>query len=118
MSTNWITLSQTAGTGNQVVTVSAVTNEVMSERQLRIKITTGGKTEYVFVTQEAAPVVVTRLEFTSVLFPSISYTGGTLTASDGTYNITAYYSDGTVVSQVPATVTGNSFSSSAVNFSF
>lgn len=117
MSTNWITLSQTAGTGNQVVTVSAETNYELSERNLRLKITTGEKTEYVFVTQEPAPVVVTRLEFTSVSFPSISYTGGTLTASDGTYNITAYYSDGTVTSQVPATVTG-SFSSNTVNFSF
>ena len=116
MSTNWITLSQTAGTGNQVVTVSAVTNEVMSERNLRIKITTGGKTEYVFVTQDAAPLMVTRIEFTGCQFPPISYTGGTLTASDGRYNITAYYNDGSVVPQVPATVTG-SFSSSAINVS-
>lgn len=117
MSTNWITLSQTAGTGNQVVTVSAVTNEVMSERQLRIKITTGGKTEYVFVTQDAAPLMVTRIEFTGCQFPPISYTGGTLTTSDGRYNITAYYNDGSVVPQVAATVTGNSFSSSAINAS-
>lgn len=117
MSTNWISLSQTAGTGNQVVTVSAVTNEVMSERNLRIKITTGEKTEYVFVSQDAAPLMVTRIEFTGVSFPPISYTGGTLTASDGRYNITAYYNDGSIVPQVAATVTGNSFSSSAVNAS-
>lgn len=117
MSTNWITLSQTAGTGNQVVTVSAATNEVMSERNLRIKITTGGKTEYVFVTQDAAPLMVTRIEFTGVSLPPISYTGGTLTASDGRYNITAYYNDGSEVPQVAATVTGNSFSSSAINAS-
>lgn len=117
MSTNWITLSQTAGTGNQVVTVSAVTNEVMSERNLRIKITTGARTEYVFVTQDAAPLMVTRIEFTGCQFPPISYTGGTLTTSDGRYNITAYYNDGSVVPQVAATVTGNSFSSSAINAS-
>ena len=54
MSTNWISLSQSAGTGDQVVTVSATTNYGVSERQLKIKITTGDKTQYVFVTQEVA----------------------------------------------------------------
>lgn len=104
---NWISLSQTAGTGNAVITVSPDANPSAITRSATIKISNGSITKTVYVSQRAAALAVTNIDIIGHDTYVIPYLGGSATTSNIRFNVRAYYNDGTSRDQVPATVTGN-----------
>ena len=104
---NWISLSQTAGTGNAVVTVSPNANPSAITRSATIKVSNGSITKTVYVSQNAAPLRVNSIDIIGHDTYAIPYLGGSATTSNIRFNVMAYYNDGTSRDQVPATVTGN-----------
>ena len=104
---NWISLSQTAGTGNAVIMVSPSANPSAITRSATIKISNGSITKTVYVSQRAAALAVTSIDIIGHDTYAIPYLGGSATTSNIRFNVRAYYNDGTSRDQVPATVTGN-----------
>jgi len=104
---NWISLSQTAGTGNAVITVSPSANPSAITRSATIKVSNGSITKTVYVSQRPAALAVSSIDIIGHDYYAIPYLGGSATTSNIRFNVRAYYNDGTSRDQVPATVTGN-----------
>lgn len=109
---NWISLSQTAGTGNAVITVSPSANPSAITRSATIKVTNGSITKTVYVSQRAAELKVDRIEIVGHDYYAIPYAGGTATTNNYRFNVRAYFNDGTSRDQVPATITGDTVTAS------
>lgn len=109
---NWISLSQTAGTGNAVITVSPDANPSAITRSATIKVSNGSITKTVYVSQRAAELKVDRIEIVGHDYYAIPYVGGTATTSNYRFNVRAYYNDGTSIDMVPATITGDTVTAS------
>lgn len=116
MSVNWIDLSQSAGTGNATVGVSASTNPSAFTRNAVLRVSVlnseGGEIiKHVFLSQSAAPFSIEYIVIEEAVFPMISEEGGSVSPSDGEYVIRAYYNDGTnEIIESGYTVTGNTVS--------
>ncbi len=81
---DWITLSQTAGTGNATITVTASSNTELSARMASLTVATTSKSAFVTVSQQpATPQPFEYLTFTMLGDGDISFT-----AENG---ITLYY---------------------------
>ena len=109
---NWISLSQTAGTENAVITVSPDANPSAITRSATIKISNGSITKTVYVSQRAAALAVTSIDIIGHDTYVIPYLGGSATTSNIRFNVRAYYNDGTSRDQVPATITGDTVTAS------
>lgn len=109
---NWISLSQTAGTGNAVITVSPSANPSAITRSATIKVSNGSITKTVYVSQRAAELKVDRIEIVGHDYYAIPYAGGTATTNNYRFNVRAYFNDGTSRDQVPATITGDTVTAS------
>ena len=114
MSTNWITLSQSAGTGNQQVTVAADANTSIEQRTLRLVITAGDQTKYVFIQQAGAPIRIVRIYFNAASDVVVPYTGGTASYNQSRFMVMAEYNDGTT-RQIGVPITGTSTTINTVN---
>ena len=115
MSTNWITLSQSAGTGNQQVTVAADANSSTEQRTLRLVIIAGDQTKYVFIQQAGAPIRMVRIYFNAASAVVVPYTGGTASYNQSRFMVMAEYNDGTTRQIGDVTITGTSTTISTVN---
>jgi hypothetical protein len=115
MSTNWISLSQSAGTGNQQVTVAADVNTSIEQRTLRLVIAAGDQTKYVFIQQAGAPIRMVRIYFNAASDVVVPYTGGTASYNQSRFMVMAEYNDGTTRQIGDVTITGTSTTISTVN---
>ena len=115
MSTNWISLSQSAGTGNQQVTVAADANTSIEQRQLRLVIAAGDQTKYVFIQQAGAPIRIVRIYFNAASDVVVPYTGGTASYNQSRFMVMAEYNDGTTRQIGDVTITGNTKNITNIN---
>ena len=115
MSTNWITLSQSAGTGNQQVTVAADANSSIEQRTLRLVIVAGDQTKYVFIQQAGAPIRIVRIYFNAASAVVVPYTGGTASYNQSRFMVMAEYNDGTTKQIGDVTITGNTKNITNIN---
>ena len=115
MSTNWISLSQSAGTGNQQVTVAAEANSSIEQRTLRLVIVAGDQTKYVFIQQAGAPIRIVRIYFNAASAVVVPYTGGTASYNQSRFMVMAEYNDGTTKQIGDVTITGNTKNITNIN---
>ena len=116
MSVDWLTVSETGGTGNKTVAVCPYANSGTTERNAKIYVIgdNGNIIRTVSVYQAAAPVRMTSIYFNAASDVMIPYNGGSTSYSASRYMVIGVYSDGTSRQIGDVTITGTSFSTTAV----
>lgn len=117
MSVNWLTVSETGGTGNKTVSVYPNVNSGTTERNAKIYIIgdDGNIVRTVSVYQAGAPVRIVRIYFNAASDVIVPYDGGLAKWSDSRYMVMAEYNDGATRQIGDVTITGNTKNITNVN---
>jgi hypothetical protein len=117
MSVDWLTVSETGGTGNKTVSVCpSVNTDPTSARSATIYIMgdNGNIIKTVSVYQAQAPLRLVSIYFAGASDVMVSYTGGSVSYSSSRYMVKGVYNDGTERQIGDVTITGTSFSTTAI----